>query len=251
MGRNLSTNSQLVSAAPCNFAYLNLDSDLPLEKIEQALRRNAAATLCFHGIPGSGKTSLARHLADAIGRPLTVKRASDLLGMYVGEAEKNIARMFHEASQEGAVLLLDEADSFLRSRQQAQRSWEVTQVNELLQQMEAFNGIFICTTNLMNDVDEAAMRRFTFKLRFDALTQQQVEALFAEIVLGNPSAVLTPPIRLALQKLPAATPGDFATVQRQERLLGERYTAENFLQCLERECAVKKGAKTRSIGFLS
>ncbi|EXI81782.1 MAG: Proteasomal ATPase [Candidatus Accumulibacter appositus] len=251
MGRSFSINSQLVSASPCNFAYLNLDSDLPLEKIEQALRRNAAATLCFHGVPGSGKTSLARHLADAIGRPLAIKRASDLLGKYVGEAEKNIARMFHEASQEGAVLLLDEADSFLRSRQQAQRSWEVTQVNELLQQMEAFNGIFICTTNLMNDVDEAAMRRFTFKLRFDALTPQQVEALFAEIVFGSPTAPLTPPLRQALQKLTAATPGDFATVQRQERLLGERYTAENFLQCLERECAVKKGAKTTSIGFLS
>lgn len=251
MGRSLTTSSQLASAGRCNFAYLNLDSDLPVEKIEQALRRHPVATLCFHGVPGSGKTSLARHLADAIGRPLLVKRASDLLGKYVGESEKRIAQMFHDASREGAVLLLDEADSFLRSRQQAHHSWEVTQVNELLQQMEAFDGIFICTTNLMNDVDEAAMRRFTFKVRFDALTRQQVEAMFAEFVFGSPSALLTAPARQILHKLTGATPGDFATVQRQERLLGERYTAESFLRSLERECALKQGSKSTSIGFLS
>mgnify|MGYP001375979792 CR=1 FL=1 len=251
MGRSLTTSSQLVSAGRCNFEYLNLDSDLPVDKLEQALRRHPAATLCFHGVPGSGKTLLARHLADAIGRSMLVKRASDLLGKYVGESEKRIAQMFHDASREGAVLLLDEADSFLRSRQQARQSWEVTQVNELLQQMEAFDGIFICTTNLMDDVDEAAMRRFTFKVRFSALTPAQVEAMFAEFVFGSPDASIPAAVRQVLNKLTGATPGDFATVQRQERLLSERYTAQNFLLSLERECALKKGSKSGAIGFLS
>ena len=63
MGRNLKTSSQLANAASCNFAYLNLDSEMPVDKIEQALRRNSAATLCFYGVPGSGKTSLARWIA--------------------------------------------------------------------------------------------------------------------------------------------------------------------------------------------
>ena len=250
MGRNHQTNSQLAETARCNFSYLNLDSDIPVTKIEQALRRHSAATLCFYGVPGAGKTCLARHLADAIGRPLVVRRASDLLGKYVGESEQRIAGMFRDASQEGAVLLLDEADSFLRSRQQAHNSWEVTQVNELLQQMEAFDGVFICTTNLMDDVDEAALRRFTFKLRFDALTLPQRQALFAEAVFGDPEALLDLSVRQALQKLAGATPGDFATVKRQERLLGERYPPENFLLCLERECALKKGGKSAAIGFL-
>ena len=83
-----------------------------------------------------------------------------------------------------------------------------------------------------------------------ALTLPQRQALFAETVFGDPDASLESPVRQALQKLAGATPGDFATVKRQERLLGERYTAENFLLCLERECALKKGGKSMSIGFL-
>ena len=249
MGRSLQINNQLTSSGKYDFSYLNLDSEISVDKIEAALQRQPTGTMCFYGIPGAGKTSLARHLADAIGRPLMVKRASDILGMYVGESEKKIARMFRDANQEGAVLLLDEADSFLRSRQQAGHSWEVTQVNELLQQMEAFDGLFICTTNLMDDVDEAALRRFSFKIRFDPLTPAQSMALFAEIVFGSPSAALPQNIEALLKKLGSLTPGDFSTVQRQEKLLGERYSPLDFLHHLEHECAMKKGGIPRKIGF--
>ena len=249
MGRTSAGFRQATEHAGCSFAYLNLNSDFPLAKVEQALKANPAATMCFHGVPGAGKTSLAHHLAESIGRPLLVKRASDILGKYVGESEKLIAAMFREANQEGAVLLLDEADSFLRSRQQAGHSWEVTQVNELLQQMEMFDGLFICTTNLMDDVDEAALRRFSFKIRFDPLTPAQSMALFAEIVFGSPSAALPQNIEALLKKLGSLTPGDFSTVQRQEKLLGERYSPLDFLHHLEHECAMKKGGIPRKIGF--
>jgi hypothetical protein len=66
-------------------------------------------------------------------------------------------------------LLLDEADSFLQDRRGAQRTYEVTEVNEMLQGMERYNGIFICTTNLLDRLDQAALRRFTFKIRFKPL----------------------------------------------------------------------------------
>ena len=88
----------------------------------------------------------------ALGRgngPLLVRRASDLLSMFVGEVEKNIARAFREAEDDGALLLIDEVDSFLQDRRGAQRSWEVTQVNEMLTQMEGFAGVFIASTNLL------------------------------------------------------------------------------------------------------
>ena len=161
--------------------------------------------------------------------------------------------MFRVASREGAVLLLDEADSFLRSRQDARQAWEVTQVNELLQQMEAFDGVFICTTNLMDKVDEAALRRFTFKVRFEALNSAQARAMFADFVYGATSTSLPPRIADSLGKLAALTPGDFATVQRQEQVLGERYAPEDFLDRLERECALKhvEAARPSGIGFLS
>ena len=250
MGRRLHLESNPPLSGQCNFSYLNLDSDIAVDVIERALKRKPSATLCFHGVPGSGKTSLAHHLAETLGRPLLVRRASDLLGKYVGESERNIAKMFRDADNDVAVLLLDEADSFLRSRRHAERSWEVTQVNELLQQMENFQGVFICTTNLMDDVDDAALRRFTFKLRFNPLTQTQREALFAEVVYGTPTTTIEQPIFHALQKLETLTPGDFATIRRQEDLIGERYTPERFVQHLTRECALKPGCQSTTMGFL-
>lgn len=62
--------------------------------------------------------------------------------------------------------MFDEVDTFLRNRENARASWEVTQVNEFLQQLEAFRGMVVCTTNLLHDLDPAALRRFVFKVEF-------------------------------------------------------------------------------------
>ncbi|OGT90044.1 MAG: hypothetical protein A2286_02185 [Gammaproteobacteria bacterium RIFOXYA12_FULL_61_12] len=113
-------------------------------------------------------------------RPLLVKRASGLLSKWVGEAEQNIAALLRQAEQEGDVLVLDEADGLLADRRDASQNWEVTQVNEVLIQMEAFDGIFICTTNLLERHDPASLRRFAFKVRFDYLEPDQSRLLFEE-----------------------------------------------------------------------
>lgn len=84
-----------------------------------------------------------------MGRPLLVRRGSDLMSMWLGGSEKNVAEAFREAEAENAVLLIEEVDSFLQDRRGAQRSWEVTLVNEMLTQMESFEGLFIASTNLM------------------------------------------------------------------------------------------------------
>lgn len=153
-------------------------------------------------------------------------------------------------SKPGSVLLLDEADSFLRRRDQAGRSWEVTLVNELLQQMEIFNGIFVCTTNLLDAVDEAALRRFTFKVRFEALSFEQRQRLFAERCLAGNLNEVTREIQQQLARLTSLTPGDFATVSRQEHLFGESYAPADYLKQLERECAVKSSQGAMAIGFV-
>mgnify|MGYP002145016340 CR=1 FL=1 len=82
----------------------------------QALQARGHGTLCFYGPPGTGKTALAEHIATTLAQPLHVRQASDLMGKYVGETEQNMAAMFREAETENAILLLDEADSFLLDR---------------------------------------------------------------------------------------------------------------------------------------
>ena len=233
-----------------DLSLLNIETRHPIEKIINALKIKGAGTLCFFGMPGTGKTALGEHIAKSIERPLIIKKASDLMSKYVGETEQQMAAMFKEAEQEKAVLLLDEADSFLQNRALAQRSYEITEVNEMLQGMERFKGVFICTTNLFDRIDEAALRRFTFKIQFKPLTREQREKMFATEALDGNSANLTGKISDRLNKLQMLTPGDFAAVKRQITLLDETLTPEEFLEQLEQEHKVKPDIKwARTIGF--
>ncbi len=147
-----------------------INASVDLESVVQGLEKNRAGTLCLHGPPGTGKTAFVTHLAERLGVPLVTRRASDLLGMYLGQSEQNLARMFREAEAQGALLFLDEADGFLQDRSRATRTWEVTQVNELLVGIERFPGIFACATNLMDTLDQAVFRRFALKIRFEPLS---------------------------------------------------------------------------------
>jgi SpoVK/Ycf46/Vps4 family AAA+-type ATPase len=178
-------------------------------------------------------------LAEALDREMIARQASDLISPYVGETEQNLAELFVSIDAERSVLLLDEVDSFLAERRQAQHSWERTQVNELLQQMERFPGIFIAATNLMSGLDAAALRRFDFKLNFRALKLEQRLGLFAREALGDADAVVPMNLARHLERLDQLTPGDFANVCRQQRLLGERLAPEGFLRRLIAECRLK------------
>lgn len=233
-----------------DLSLLNIESRHPVDKMIEAIAKKGKASLCFYGMPGTGKTALGEHIAKSIERPLIIKKASDLVSKYVGETEQNMAAMFKEATTEKAVLLLDEADSFLRARSMAQRSYEVTEVNEMLQQMERFDGVFICTTNLIDQVDEAALRRFTFKIQFKPLTREQRERMFATEALDGDTSKFTEKIRNGLHKMEMLTPGDFAAVKRQIVLFDETLPPEEFLAQLEQEHRVKPDIKwARTIGF--
>jgi len=229
---------------------LNVDSRYSLPRIVEALRARGHGCLCFHGAPGTGKTALAEHIAQQLQRPLMVRRASDLMSKFVGETEQQMAAMFREAEAERAVLLLDEADSFLQDRRGAQRTYEVTEVNEMLQGMERFGGVFICTTNLMDSLDQAALRRFTFKIRFKPLTREQRETMFVTEALGGEVADLTHAMRQRLARLEQLCPGDFAAVKRQAEILGEAMAPDGFLAQLEAEHRIKPEVReARQMGF--
>ncbi|CAJ0698195.1 ATP-dependent zinc metalloprotease FtsH [Ralstonia edaphis] len=230
--------------------YLNLETRFSVERIIEALRARRRGTLCFYGPPGTGKTVLAEHIAAQLDMPLMIRRASDLMSKYVGETEQQIAAMFARAEEERALLLLDEADSFMQSRQGAVRNYEVSEVNEMLQGMERFDGIFVCTTNLFDRIDEAALRRFAFKIRFKPLVRAQREQMFIAEALGGKAEALKPVWREMLASLDMLTPGDFAVVKQQSVLLGETLDPEAFLAQLRQEHSIKPELRERrSIGF--
>jgi SpoVK/Ycf46/Vps4 family AAA+-type ATPase len=233
-----------------DLSLLNVESRFEVPRIVQALARRGHGTLCFHGAPGTGKTALAEHIAKSLERPLMVRQTSDIASKYVGETEQNMAKMFEEAATENAVLLLDEADSFLRSRRLAERNYEVTEVNEMLQGMERFPGVFICTTNLFEELDEAALRRFTFKVKFQPLTPAQRLRMFVAEALKGDEARLSDEQRQRLAALDQLVPGDFAAVQRQVDILAVSFEADEFLSQLEGEHRVKPEVRQRrGIGF--
>ena len=230
---------------------LNVESRFEIPRIVEALKARGHGALCFYGAPGTGKTALGEYIAEHLGQPLIIKQASDLVSKYVGETEQNMAAMFKEATEEKAVLLLDEADSFLMDRRGAHRTYEVTEVNEMLQQMERHHGVFICTTNLLDRIDQAALRRFTFKIKFMPLKPEQREQMFITEALGGKADLMTPDVRRRLSKLEQLAPGDFAAVKRQTDILAAEFSVEEFLEQLEAEHRIKPEVREqRGMGFV-
>jgi SpoVK/Ycf46/Vps4 family AAA+-type ATPase len=232
------------SCGPYDLAFVNASVDL--RGVADSLTRASQATICLYGPPGTGKTAWVAHLATSLQRPLRAARASELLDCWVGGTERNIAALFRSAFEEKALLFLDEADSFLQDRGRAKHSWEVTQVNELLVQMEAFQGVFVCATNLVDALDEASLRRFALKVEFLPLRPEQRWAMFRRLA-GDAGEALP---RTSLERLHGLTAGDFATVSRQMRLVGREVRPEALVAMLEREIVLRKhGGSRRSIGF--
>ena len=224
--------------------YLNTSGRFSPQQILSSFRRRPKGSVLLYGPPGTGKTQFTEYLASELDLPLVSKSASTLLSKWLGDSEKNIAAAFEEAAAEDAILFFDEGDSFLRSRERAVRSWEVTQTNELLQRMERFDGIVVVATNLFRDLDPAALRRFTFKIEFRDLDATQRWNMFiAEAGLTDTAASLDPKLqedwerRLLFMRF--LTPGDFATVKRQCLVLDTVLTPEEWLDQLEIECQIK------------
>ena len=225
-----------------------INPDINIEHLLEGLSENQAGRLCLYGPPGTGKTAYGHWLAQKLGIPLHIKQGSDLISKWVGGTEKNIATAFKSADDEGALLLIDEVDSFLQDRRNANSSWEVTGVNEMLTQMESFSGIFIASTNLMHGLDQAALRRFDLKVKFGFMKPIQAWELFVKYchLLRIPHAKTS--YKSSLDKLINLTPGDFAAIARRDRFKPIT-SAISLLKALEDECNLKEGGK-HSIGFV-
>ena len=250
--------SRFLPAKDYSLDGLNIKGKVKLDRLVAAVRNyldasfSAAAedkprmNVLLYGPPGTGKTEFVKYLGKTLDRKVLVVKGSDILGKYVGESEKNIARAFRAAEAEHAILFFDEVDGLLQNRANANHSWEITQVNELLQQMENFDGVMIAATNFSKNLDPATMRRFTFKLEFGYLDGAGKRTFFERMF----NTRLTEDEAAELDELPNLAPGDFRTVRQEQFYLADALTNLDRIAALKEECDVKKDdGDSAPIGF--
>lgn len=242
-----------------SYAISVLNTSIPAEEIvgivENAIaygRKNPAdrrgIRMLFYGVSGGGKTNLAHFIADSIGRKILSKHASDILGMYVGESEKHIAEAFNQARKENKILLFDEVDSFFRERSLASHRFEITETNEFLTQMENYDGIVICTTNLRQVMDKAMQRRFHIMVEFKALEAAGIEKL---LKVYFPQFDFEDGDFRQLCNYESVTPGDFGNISSLLRFLPpQKITKQYIIQELCRMQEEKEYGK-KTVGFMN
>lgn len=234
-----------------------LNTNPPIEGIVRSIENYREAvyragktlplSMLFSGAPGTGKTQLGRYIARLLDKEILIRRISDIKSPFVGVTEQNIARAFHEAERSNQVLMIDEADSLFLNRQTATRSWEISETNEILAQMELFKGVFICTTNLLENFDSASMRRFHRKIGFHPLSIDGRIKIFKRYF---PQISVDDSVLMQEMKgLEGICPGDFCTVR--ERMRYDTATrAEDIFGALDEELRYKVRESARTpIGF--
>jgi hypothetical protein len=128
-----------------------------------------ALSAMFSGPSGTGKTMVAGLIAAELGVELYRVDLSRVVSKYIGETEERLGQLFSEATQTGAALLFDEADSLFGARTEIRSSndrYANLEVNYLLQRLEEFDGVVILTTNFATSIDEAFLRRLRFRIQF-------------------------------------------------------------------------------------
>ncbi len=227
-----------------------VNANIEPKGVIEGLKQSGEGRLCLYGPPGTGKTAFARHLAEELNLEAHVKRGSDIRSMWVGETERNIARMFTDANRNRAVLILDEADSFLSGRSGRNQRWEMNEVSEFLVQLENFQGIFCATTNRFEDLDPAFIRRFDLKIKLDFLSLEQRLMMFANILRESGlHAQLSASTHKMLKSLDQLTPGDYMTAKRRLQFSQQECSQQSLLSALVHEMECKTTIQGRPIGF--
>ncbi len=236
--------SVLNTSTPANEIVQMIHNSLEYEKNNPSVK--SGINLLFYGLSGTGKSNLAYYIAESLNKKIIVKRASDILNKYVGENEQNIKSAFAEAEAKNAVLLFDEADSFFSDRTNANSGWQVTMVNEFLTQMEDFEGILICTTNLRKNMDPAMQRRFQIITEFKALNENGIKELLKKYFTQfkfNKTQVEE------LNAYESITPGDFSTLAQRARFMSSQQLSDGYI-ITELAQMQKEKQGSRTIGFV-
>lgn len=229
-----------------DISLLNIKQSVSeLEQIRHAIAQNEPIRVLLSGPAGTGKTAFAHYMAQQCQRDINRVKCSDVLDKYVGESEKNVARLFQTAHREKQILLLDEVDSLLSSRERLNNQYEIQLVNELLTQMECFTQPLFAATNFDSLLDKAVLRRFDFKLDCDYLKTHQVQQLYKQLLAVK---TLNAAEQTQLEKLRNLTVGDFAILARRIKFLPTQDHRSSALQLLNEEN--KRKAIKPQIGFI-
>ena len=201
--------------------------------------------ILFYGCSGSGKSQLAKYIANEIHRNVFIRYASDVLSKWVGQSEKNLAETFDIAEKTGDVLVFDEADTFLANREGG-FEWQRSNVNEFLNQIEMFKGILICTSNLPEVMDKAMLRRFHIMVEFKPLKKDGVSVMlknyFDQLEFSERQIE-----RIA--SFDSATPGDFSILHSRMRFMKKDFMTEDYITGELCRMQEDKCKGNRKIGF--
>jgi ATP-dependent 26S proteasome regulatory subunit len=161
----------------------------------------------FAGPPGTGKTMICSLLAKELGLELYRIDLSQVVNKSIGETEKNLGRVFDEASRGQVMLLFDEADALFAKRTEVKSShdrYANLEVNYLLQRMESHEGVVVMTTNSETAIDPAFRRRIRFRIRFPAPDESQRLALWQGMMPIEAQVAPDLDLRVIAQKFPLA-----------------------------------------------
>ena len=151
----------------------------------EATRYGKGICCLLKGEPGTGKTLCAEILAAELGMKLYQISIPKIVSKFIGETEKNIAKIFSTARANHSMLLFDEADSLFTKRVSVENAidrFSNMETNMLLQEIERFEGIVILTTNLDKNIDDAFSRRIQFKIDFPFPTPENRAIIWRALV---------------------------------------------------------------------
>ena len=213
-----------------DFSLIHATPDLAALTEEIVAAEPGRCGILLDGPSGSGKSEYAKQLAKRLDLDSLSKRASQLMSKWVGETEEAIAAAFHEARATNSLLIVDEADSFLADRRDAVHNWEISMVNEMLNQLENHDLPYVFTTNLADRLDPAVGRRFLFRATFEFLDEPRVVRAWEFFFGGECPARVHSRTRLV--------PADFALVHQRAgklRFLDDRERIARDLSAASRD----------------
>lgn len=142
-------------------------------------------SILFAGAPGTGKTLSAQVMANELHMELYKINLSQVVSKYIGETEKNLRAVFHEAKNASCILFFDECDALFGKRSEVKDSHDRSanvEVAYLLQQIEEYDGVCVLATNLMGNIDEAFLRRITYVVHFPFPEAPMREEIFRRMI---------------------------------------------------------------------